>query len=204
MSVLTVDRVLPRYTVQSPAPHPRRAVCRINWIRRHVTFPSYRLRRKLHGRSATLQATPHATPWRRFDKTGQSTPVGRSPQAGKEMQELDLFRLQCHNVWIVRCLILHRLGPPVGDPAAMYVPPLRYKAEVLAAQDELSRTHTDTRWTLHQSRQDSLETKAIQHTVDVGYYAPAARTTLNQLCSSCSSSEIELVLANPRVLTLWA
>ena len=54
---------------------------------------------------------------------------------------------------------------------------------------------------------DSLETKgiqAIQHTVDVGYYAPAAGTTLNRLCSSCSSSEIELVLANPRVLTLWA
>jgi len=39
--------------------------------------------------------------------------------------------------------------------------------------------------------------------VDVGYYAPAARTTLNQLCSSCSSTKIELTLANPRVLTLW-
>jgi len=72
LSVLTVDRVLPRYTVQSPAPHPRRAVCRINWIRRHDTFSSCRLRRKLHGRSATLQAAPHATPWRRFDKTGKA------------------------------------------------------------------------------------------------------------------------------------
>ena len=49
-----------------------------------------------------------------------------------------------------------------------------------------------------------LRAQTIQHTVDVGYYAPAARTTLNQLCLSCSSSEIELVLANPRVLTLWA
>ena len=37
-------------------------VCRINWIRRHDTFPSCYLRRKLHGRSATWQATPLATP----------------------------------------------------------------------------------------------------------------------------------------------
>src|SRR6185437_5462739 len=44
-----VDRVSPRHTVQPPAPHPRRAVCRIKWIRRHGTFPSCRLRRKLHG-----------------------------------------------------------------------------------------------------------------------------------------------------------
>ena len=29
------------------------------------------------------------------------------------------------------------------------------------------------------SRTLSLSWKAIQHTVDVGYYAPAARTTLN-------------------------
>ena len=49
MSGPTVDRILPRYTVQPHAPHPRRAVCRIKWIRRHDTFSSYRLRRKLHG-----------------------------------------------------------------------------------------------------------------------------------------------------------
>ena len=48
-----------------------------------------------------------------------------------------------------------------------------------------------------------LRAQAIQHTVDVGYYAPAARTTLNLLRSSRSSSEIGLILANPRVLTLW-
>ena len=34
-------------------------------------------------RSATLQAMPHATPWRRFDKTGQSTPVGRFPRTNQ-------------------------------------------------------------------------------------------------------------------------
>ena len=41
------------------------------------------------------------------------------------------------------------LGPPVGDPTAMYAPPLRYKGEALAAQDKLSRTHTEARWTQH-------------------------------------------------------
>ena len=49
-----------------------------------------------------------------------------------------------------------------------------------------------------QALADSLE--AIQHTVDVGYYAPAARTTLNIVFLN----EIELILTNPRVLTLWA
>ena len=37
------------------------------------------------------------------------------------------------------------LGPPVGDPAAMYAPPLRYKGEALAALDKLSRAHTHRR-----------------------------------------------------------
>ena len=48
-----------------------------------------------------------------------------------------------------------------------------------------------------------MRAQAIQHIVDVGYYAPVARTTLNLLCSSHSSTEIGLILANPRVLTLW-
>ena len=78
----------------------------------------------------------------------------------------------------------------------MYAPPLRYKGEALAAHDKLSQALSDSL--------ETRETKAIQHTVDVGYYASAARTTLNLLCSSCSFSEIELVLANPQVLTLWA
>ena len=80
----------------------------------------------------------------------------------------------------------------------MYAPPLRYKGEALAAQEQLSK-HTQTYAGLSSKLSQA---QAIQHTVDVVYYAPAARTTLNLLCSSCSSSEIELVLANPRVLTL--
>ena len=89
----------------------------------------------------------------------------------------------------------------------MYAPPLRYKGEALAVHTKHTQTHAGLSTRHSQALSDSLETKgtqAIQHTVDVGYYAPAARTTLNRLCSSCSSSKIELVLANPRVLTLWA
>src|SRR6185503_20100344 len=107
--------------------------------------------------------------------------------------------MQCHNVSTVRYFILHRLGPPVGDPTAMYAPPLRYKREALATD---SQTHSGLS-TRHAKTLNLLRAQAIQHTVDVGYYAPAARTTLNLLRSSRSSSEIGLILANPRVLTLW-
>ena len=80
----------------------------------------------------------------------------------------------------------------------MYAPPLRYKREALATSSEaLKNTHRLTLDSAPEALSDSLETKAIQHTVDVGYYALAARTTLNLLCLSCSCSEIELVLANP-------
>ena len=42
-------------------------------------------------------------------------------------------------------------GPPVGDPTAMYTPPLRFKREALAAQDKLSRAHTHTQTKLSPS-----------------------------------------------------
>ena len=84
----------------------------------------------------------------------------------------------------------------------MYAPPLRYKREAVAAHYKLSQTHSGLS-TRHAKTLNLLRAQVIQHTVDVGYYAPAARTTLNLLCSSCSSTKIELTLANPRVLTLW-
>ena len=40
--------------------------------------------------------------------------------------------------------------------------------------------------------------------MDVGYYAPAARTTLNLAVFIVFLGEIDLGLANPRVHTLWA
>ena len=50
------------------------------------------------------------------------------------------------------------LGPPVGDPAAMYAPPLRYKGEALAAQGGPFRTGTDARWTQLQTLPDLSNT----------------------------------------------
>ena len=88
------------------------------------------------------------------------------------------------------------LDPPVGDPTAMYMPPLRYKREELAVHYRLEQTHKLSQ--LSHSRG-----KAIQHTVDVGYYAPAGRTTLNLAVFIVFLSKIDLRLANPRVHTLW-
>ena len=78
----------------------------------------------------------------------------------------------------------------------MYAPPLRYKREALAVHRGISG-HTSSRELSHSRG------KAIQHTVDVGHYAPAARTTLNLAVFIVFLSEIELGLANPRVHTLW-
>ena len=79
----------------------------------------------------------------------------------------------------------------------MYVPPLRYKRGALAVRYRLKRTQ-------HTSSLELSRGKAIQHIVDVGYYAPAARTTLNLAVFIVFLSEIELGLANPRVHTLKA
>ena len=51
------------------------------------------------------------------------------------------------------------MGPPVGDPTAMYASPLRYKREALAVHDRDSRAHSDTRWTQLQALADSLEAR---------------------------------------------
>ena len=80
----------------------------------------------------------------------------------------------------------------------MYAPPLRYKRDALAVDDNSLQTDTSSRELSHSHG------KAIQHTVDVGYYAPAARTTLNLAVFIVFLGEIKLGLANPRVHTLWA
>ena len=84
----------------------------------------------------------------------------------------------------------------------MYATPLRYKREALAVQNRPTRTLTYTGSPRHS--QTLSRGKAIQFIVDVGYYALAARTTLNLDVFIVFLSEIELRLANPRVHTLWA
>ena len=71
MSVLTVDRVLPRYTVRPPAPHPRRA----------------RLRRELHDPFSYVAGDAASYARRRFDKTAPGHDERGIPGAGKEIQE---------------------------------------------------------------------------------------------------------------------
>ena len=131
----------------------------------------------------------------RPDKTAPGHDGRRAPGAGEGIQREISFAYDAI-MYEQYAILYYNVGPTCRGPNSCVRAPLRYKREALAAHAKLS-----------QALSDSLETKgtqAIQHTVDVGYYAPAARTTLNPLCSSCSSSEIELVLANPRVLTLWA
>ena len=140
---------------------------------------------------------PQATPWRRLDKTGHA---GRKISRSRARKSRNEIFFACNAIMYEQYVILHRLGPPVGDPTAMYAPPLRYKRVALATD---TQTHSGLR-TRHAKTLNLLRAQAIQHTVDVGNYAPAARTTLNLLCSSHPSTEIGLILANPRVLILWA
>ena len=84
LSGLTVDRVLPRTQCSRLRRAHVEPVCRINWIRRHGTFPSCRLRRKLHDLFSYITGDAASYPWRRFDKTGQSAPVGRFPRTNQE------------------------------------------------------------------------------------------------------------------------
>ena len=100
---------------------------------------------------------------------GRKIPMDKPRKSGNEIS------LTCNAIMYGQYVILYYIvwGPPVGDPTAMYAPPLRYKREALATHRGVFSKFT--------------QTQAIQHTVDVGYYAPAVRTTLNWLCSSCSS-----------------
>ena len=83
-------------------------VCRIKWIRRHDTFSSYRLRRKLHGpfNYAAGNAASYALVPFRQDRAWLCRTEDYHGQS-KEIQEEDLRRLQCHNVCTVCHFILH-------------------------------------------------------------------------------------------------
>src|SRR6185369_8306387 len=92
------------------------------------------------------------------------------------------------------------LGPPVGDPTAMYAPPLRYKREALAVQEKLSRAHSDSCWTQLQALPGSSNTthsgRRVLRSGGPNHSKPAVFIVFLR--------EIEIILANPRVLTLWA
>ena len=78
----------------------------------------------------------------------------------------------------------------MSGPRSVYVLPLEYKREALAVHDIMA-IQTQALAPPHSRG------KAIQHTVDVGYYAPAARTTLNPAVFLVFLREIDLRLATP-------
>ena len=128
--------------------------------------------------------------------------AGRRIATGRARKSRNEISVACNAIMSVQYVILYDIvGPTVGDSTAMYAPPLRYKGEALAAHarrpglSEVSLDSLETRSTLSKHKLgftpknpvlNLLRAQAIQHTVDVGYYAPAARTTLNLLCSTCS------------------
>jgi len=156
-------------------------VCRINWIRRHDTFPSCHLRRKLHDPFSYVAGDAAGYTWRRSVKTAPGHAERGTPGAGKDIRRKISFA--CGAIIYEQYVMLYYIaGPTCRGPSSMYAPPLRYKREAPAVQNKLSRSHTQAR----PSSRRLSRGKAIQHTVDVGYYAPAARTTLIPMCSSCS------------------
>ena len=108
----------PRITkVHSAAACDAEPVCRINWIRRHGTFPSCRLRRKLHGPFSYVAGDAASYVWRRSDKTAPGHTERGTPGAGKGIQERDLLCLQ----YIVyeQCVILYYIvGPTCRGPSS--------------------------------------------------------------------------------------
>ena len=125
-------------------------VCHINWIRRHGTFPSCRLRRKLYGPISYVAGDAASYAWRRSDKIAPGHAERETPGAGKDIRERDLLRLRRHN-YEQYVILYYIVGPTCRGPNSHVRVPLRYKREMLAVHNKLSR-HT-------QALADSLETR---------------------------------------------
>ena len=62
-------------------------------------------------RSATLQATPQATPWRRFDKTGHGY-AGREIPMGRARKSRNEISFACNVIMSVQYVILYYIVGP--------------------------------------------------------------------------------------------
>ena len=113
LSGLTVDRILPRYTVKPHAPHPRRAHLRIKWIRWHGTFSSYRLRRKLHGpfshEASYGKLRRKLRPCAVSTRQGMAMRDGRFPRVRKSRNEIFVA---CNAIISVQYVILYYIVGP--------------------------------------------------------------------------------------------
>ena len=106
----------------------------------------------------------------------------------------------CNTIRVIFSILYILVGPTCRGPTPVYASPLRYKRETPVRKELKSKQGT---W--RQRVDSSTNTRAIQLSVDVGYYAPAARTTLNPrvfLCA-CFMSRSVKSLALTRVNTLW-
>jgi hypothetical protein len=128
--------------------------CRIKWIRRHDTFSSYRLRRKLHdlfsyaagnAASYTLASFRQDSAW----LAGRRIPTGRARKSRNEIS------VACNVIMSVQYVILYYIvGPTCRGLNGQVRAPLRYKREALAAHFRLSRARRET-------RQDSHNTSSV-------------------------------------------
>ena len=177
-------------------------VCRINWIRRHAIFHHAGYTASYAARSATWQAMPLATPGAAPTRQRLDMLNGGFQEQARKSRSMISFTCNAI-IYDSMLLLLHRLGPPVGDPTAMYAPPLRYKREALAVHNKKSRAHTDARWTQHKLSQTLSRQGNTTH---------GGRRVLRSGGPNHSNpavfivflNEIELVTSYPRVLTLWA
>ena len=91
-------------------------VCRINWIRRHVTFPSDRLRRKLHGPfsyAAGNAASYTLAPFRQ-DRAWMCWTEESRGQARKSRNEISFA---CNAIMYEQYVILYYIvGPTCRGP----------------------------------------------------------------------------------------
>ena len=112
---------------------------------------------------------------------------GLREQARESKKEISFA---CDAIMYEQYVILYCIvGPTCRGSNGCVRAPLRYKREALAV-------HSRGRQTQALAPSHSRG-RAIQHTVDVGYYAPAARTTLNPAVFLMFLREIDLRLATP-------
>ena len=127
-------------------------VCRINWIRRHGTFPSCHLRRNLHDPFSYVAGDAAGYTWRRSDKTAPEHAERGTPGADKDIWRKISF--VCDAIMYEQYIMLYYFTEPTcRGPSSVYAPPLRYKRKALAVQKG-TRTHR-----LTQALADSLEAR---------------------------------------------
>ena len=112
LSGLTVDRILPRYTVQTAcATSAQSPSAALNGYDSTTPFHQTAYAFSYTARSATRQATPQVTPWRRFDKTrhgyaGRRIPTGRARKSRNEIS------FACNAIMSVQYVILYYIVGP--------------------------------------------------------------------------------------------